>query len=624
MSKIITLLAFILSCGLLSGQEIIWGGPNDPNGSFSNGLNDWIAVGVASDGSLLWQWNEDGIADDGAYAGNDNIESESLTNGAVTMDSDFLDNAGIQGNFEQGIAPAPQHAELISPQFSTKGYHNVYITWTQFMRQFKSYFSIEITSDGGTTWEVIPIEVNNKIPINEYTAPDMKVYINAFDEMGDKDSVQFKFVYDANYYFWTIDDVAVVEGPAHDLGIIESYFPFDAAIYDDVKFKTPESYDLACEITNSGSSYQENAVVVAEILDNNAEVRFETSTEIPPVDPGDTLSVSFEDVDLLVNSWDFNTGGKIRYTITVADSTTFDTGNTTKIDEFTFTANQYNLCNEITDYLSFNEGNFSAAISVYSDDYSYDFYIPELGKIDIIAQSILFDSIYDTNFQVYVFKVLNQDSARSIEPLYSSIEFGLNETHENLDLVASGESYVEESNNNDKIEIIVSDVDQDGPIRLFEGTYVIAVNWESENDTSIQLAMSDRVTYLESRSFIHRATDYTSSGWSALEPDLSWYINLNMGYFMTTSDEVVLDTEMTVFPNPAQSSANIRLEFEEATDLSISLLDVEGNLLQVKEIVGATIQDVEFDVSELAAGIYFFKILTSNNRSASSSFVKVR
>ena len=64
----------LVSCivNVMNGQTTLWGGPNDPNSTFSNGIGGWTTEGINSstiDSSknAIWNWSSTGDGKNGAY-----------------------------------------------------------------------------------------------------------------------------------------------------------------------------------------------------------------------------------------------------------------------------------------------------------------------------------------------------------------------------------------------------------------------------------------------------------------------------------------------------------------------------------------------------------------------------
>ncbi|MBK9043155.1 MAG: hypothetical protein IPN97_08155 [Saprospiraceae bacterium] len=85
----------LLSLGSgVSAQAVLWGGPNDPNSSFSAGLSDWTTAGLSSSVSdssanAKWIYTANGSSQGGYSNQAGRINSPTFANGALIFDSDF-------------------------------------------------------------------------------------------------------------------------------------------------------------------------------------------------------------------------------------------------------------------------------------------------------------------------------------------------------------------------------------------------------------------------------------------------------------------------------------------------------------------------------------------------------
>jgi len=214
----------LLSIGLLLSAsttfaqdgELVWGGPGNPNSEFDGGLNDWTTVGVTDD-DAIWVWEEDGRADNGAYSNTTAINSPSAANGAMVFDSDFYDNAGVQGDFGLGVAPAPATGELISPIMDLSGVGAVSLKFNEYHRNFSSFNQVAYSMDGGVTWSD-PIQTNSDVPTNEATSTSAVQIVSLFGATGTAE-FRVKFIMDGNYYFWIVDDVQILTRARNDMQV---------------------------------------------------------------------------------------------------------------------------------------------------------------------------------------------------------------------------------------------------------------------------------------------------------------------------------------------------------------------------------------------------------------------
>ncbi len=622
MMRIFTFLLAILLCGSLSAQTVIWGGPGDPNGEFDGGLNDWTAISVSPNENALWFWNEDGIADDGAYAGTQPIASASVANGAASFDSDFLDNAGIQGNFGQGDAAAPQRGELLSPEFSTEGFDDVTIVWTQYMRQFLSNFSVEVTNDGGATWTSFPIDANNAIPVNSATSTDNQLSLNVSSVMGNQAAVQFKFVYEANYYFWTIDDVAVIETPANDLVGVAMYYPFNSASTP-ASMINSDTLEFAFDFRNNGSADQSDATATVDIFDDAGTSVYSFSQTTGPVASGDTASVVFdgvvlpEDINLAEGVY------TVVYDVTPADGDDATPGDNGLAESAEITTDLFATNQGLSGANSFNSGTYAATMVIRTGD------LPD--NMEYYTSAVVFsgadqnqDSIQNALGSVGLMKVLNQ-TAEELDPLSESPEFG--DDHPNLEIVGFGFFSAEKVDNFTDIptELLDASSNDIGVVLEENTTYLMTLEWDiSNNGGFVFTGSSTGIDYFQTANMVYIPDD--PIGWYNIAESLAWYMPTIIESRMVDNAEIteLEEDAVRVFPNPAIYTTTVELDFTEATDASIILRDARGGYITTKSVTGATKQQVEFDVANLPAGSYSFEITTSNNERTVKSFIKVQ
>jgi hypothetical protein len=208
---------------LSDGSEaVIW------SEDFATGIPaNWTNTDAVSTGAGLWQYRGVGgslPADSGslgAYASSLNvITSASAANGFVIFDSDFYDNAGIQGNFGGGVAPSPHQSLLITETINLSSETNVDLSFTQYYRRFAgpgglqsvpaSY--VDVSVDGGTTWPHTltynaDISVNSATTTNDMEARDISAWVAG------QSNVKIRFRFDGDYYFWMLDDIQLISTP---------------------------------------------------------------------------------------------------------------------------------------------------------------------------------------------------------------------------------------------------------------------------------------------------------------------------------------------------------------------------------------------------------------------------
>jgi len=271
---------------------------------FANGLpTGWvIEVGSGLDPDGVWTYRGPATTPNvttgsqGAYAGTRGpIQSPSASNGFFIMDSDFLDNAGIVGNFGGGIAASPHTTHLVSDVLNLIGQTEVDFTFNQYYRRFAGPGGsqavvatyIDFSIDGGATWPYT-LTVNTNVSVNnETTANDQKSFpIGQW--VGNQSNVKFRFRFDGDYYFWMIDDIAMDATPKYRA----EFTSWRGAPERDVIFgpaqgsvtmgtqtnkqKRPVEFD--CNIVSTGSAALYNAQLFVDIYNNGALVTSLSST----------------------------------------------------------------------------------------------------------------------------------------------------------------------------------------------------------------------------------------------------------------------------------------------------------------------------------------------------------
>lgn len=209
---------------------------------FSSGIANWTNLGGVNGTTNpipIWEYRGVNTTPDtatgtrGAYGLNRKIESLTWTNGFVIFDSDYLDNAGVPGNFGGGAVPTPHYGELISPVIDLSNTPNAQIEFYQFFRQFNALTEIMLSNDGGTTW-VDTILVNGNLAVNEAGPEDSYQIFDVSAVGGGQSQFRFKFSFRDDggaYYFWQIDDVRVIEAPDNDLAILPTFTDVNGVLF---------------------------------------------------------------------------------------------------------------------------------------------------------------------------------------------------------------------------------------------------------------------------------------------------------------------------------------------------------------------------------------------------------
>jgi len=195
------------------------------NFQFDGGLEGWRTLDASGfEATNGWAWSETGDISMGAYGPDPGsvIGSESQCNGAMVMDSDFLDNNGTQGAFGTGACPSPCNSYLVSPVMDFSTSEAVDLTFFQSLRQFQSEYYIYVSVDGGAS-NRDTIELNDELPVN--SAHIQEPVSLPFCYVQGEANVVVTFHYVGDYYYWALDDITFQDAdPTVDMRVNSNFY----------------------------------------------------------------------------------------------------------------------------------------------------------------------------------------------------------------------------------------------------------------------------------------------------------------------------------------------------------------------------------------------------------------
>jgi hypothetical protein len=328
------ILLAVLSLGVSEAQTVLY--TQDFGGGIpANWGNSGTSNGVANS-YAVWRYTLSGSH--GAYGSPaDSIHSPSSRNGWIIFDSDSLDNGGVVGNFGMGPAPAPQTATLTSSAYDVTGTPYCKLIFHQYFRNLQSTCVIGISTDS-INWTLDTI--NASIGVNQNTAPNDVVSVDLSPVIlaasgGPSHKVYISFIMDAYYYFWQIDDIAIVTLPNNDLAAVSATGQAGLGgtshlglFYSSIPASEADSFAVFGTYTNDGRVTQSNVVDSFRLIKNGTQIGSYRSTV-----PVAQLPYGKDSFDYAV----FNTQGIGKYIVavtTLSDSADYDLTN--NLDSLTF------------------------------------------------------------------------------------------------------------------------------------------------------------------------------------------------------------------------------------------------------------------------------------------------
>ncbi len=234
---------------------IIWSDDfsNPSNWSYTGGADEWSVV-TALSASLTTQ-------------GFDSVINSTSGGNFAFIDSDVSGQNGTQDAFIEyngSIDCSTQPA--------------VRLTFETYLRQYLETREVQVSNDGGTTWDTYDVLTQFGTNTNSPNAYTEVVDITA--TAGGQANVKVRFHYVGAWdWFWCVDDVAIVSAPDNDLVLSQSYFNG----YMDSTFSTyytmipmrhadMDTVTFGAAIENKGSTAQPNTIVSVNVDYNGASV----------------------------------------------------------------------------------------------------------------------------------------------------------------------------------------------------------------------------------------------------------------------------------------------------------------------------------------------------------------
>jgi Secretion system C-terminal sorting domain len=309
MQKIITKIALailLISMGLsINAQTVLWPSATDTNqikaSKFTGGLNGWVTKGLTSSStggmvnvdSTLWEWDINDVnLKKASFFGTLTMagKSPSASDGYVIFNSDYLDNRGMynipvaMAGKGKGQSASPHSSELISPLMDLSGSNNLRVSFSQYSRSNTTApFSLTWSEDGGTTWKS-PIVINNGISGVNNT-PQVVILPSSVGT----NKVRIKFIINADYYFWCIDDVKIIV-VSKDMKVNSDFYCIPTNRFtpktqiDPIFFQT--------DLTNNGITKATNVKLKTNIYSSTGAIIFTDSAKLGTLNPGDTAQNS--------------------------------------------------------------------------------------------------------------------------------------------------------------------------------------------------------------------------------------------------------------------------------------------------------------------------------------------
>ena len=616
---------------ILSATLIFTADAQEPlyNFTFTGGFQDWTSNSIECGGQpsdeAQWLWVDDGMIDQGAYSNFGLMNSRTPDSGIVILNSDFLDNNGVDNNESNGDCPAPQIAELISPTLDFSGEDSVYLSFNQLYYRFLGYYKgdldernetatfVLVSSDDGVTYDSIPI--NEGLRTFRGTQNYLgEITLDISDLAAGFEQVKVKLLWKGDYYLWAVDDVRFYGGRKDDLDIAAFKYPVS-------NFETPvgqikhDTLRFIADVVNLGNQPVDSAylyVIVRGNEENNSGEYFRDSVLIENMTYNDTMEVElpnyFAAENLTEGAYAF-----IYRLRNVKRPAEVNLANNLRADVFLISENNFRKTDRgdgfgfvfqgdviIGNYYKINE-NFQERIL--------------LDKINFSTFPVGGSTLSGKDLIVYLLKI-DDDVADDLS------DWNISDPTENGKSIVEIASYTFTAEDdaitdpNHRFEatefLNLENPDQEDIVLEPGSRYIAAVEYTGPAADLVH-NISERITYypsLGSEQFATMIYDYSVGRWhpAGFASGGVAIIGMDVKVVTTPTEELLSTKEVRVFPNPTSDYIRIDMNLDRPQQVNVYLTDVSGKLLTMTDRSNFLNGTIEVDVQSIPAGTYFLNI----------------
>lgn len=620
MQKIFTILFFLgLSVSWVNSQ-ILWGGPNDPNSTFAGGFNGWTTQGLSSDDpakadSARWYYSAASSAAGGAYYGTRGaINSPSRANGAMVFNSDLLDNAGVAGNFGNGKCPSLHSGVLISPVINCSAFGGVALKFNQYYRNFNSTCYVDVSNDGGANWN--SYQLNQDIAVNAETPTNSQILIDISADAGNQATVQFRFRFDGEYYFWIVDDVQLVSLPDYDLAL-NSHFYTPAAYRQPKAMICTDSFLFQANLNNKGGKAQTNVVLKGEIIGIDRKTVIHADSVI--IDRLETTDddTAFNVANLFVpNKLDF---GKyfIRWSVYSKDATVADynRNDNTRVDSFEISLNEFAKAPRATGGVrsgggaGYVFGNQYRTSDCWNDN---DKWLAKQAKFSLVTNAG--GTLDGYSVSIYLMKVKDD-----VDGGFTNFDGSGGIASPSVDILSAEAFSGTTEQNYDPITVDLTDFNtgDNGILLQKSSRYFIGVDHPATPTGAVATfhAISNEKSY-NSQPFSTFVIDQAGEWFNGFQGTNTPILELICEFVTKTDEKPLADNVMSLYPNPVvNDNLKVGLNFANPTDANLTIADINGKILNFESHKQVTKDVFSISTAALNAGSYLIRVSTNEGTS---------
>jgi len=190
--------------------------------------------------------------------------------------------SGATGNFAfinsdgagDGDTQDAYYETVANIDLSAAGTTALYLTFSEYYRNFLETTSVEVSIDGGTNWTVFEVNPESEVPVNTNAVDGEIEVVNITPVIGAgswTNTVKVRFHYVGAYdWFWGVDDVKIVEAWNNDVKINNWFAATDVTTTQGLDYYTIDNSQVdfpgltfGALVNNNGASNQASVALKA-------------------------------------------------------------------------------------------------------------------------------------------------------------------------------------------------------------------------------------------------------------------------------------------------------------------------------------------------------------------------
>ncbi len=593
LTKILAVCAFILVVAGVQAQEFYSEKFNNP------GLPAGWSTADPSPNNVLWERCTDTVGNCHANLGYPAFAGTDRGNGFVLVDSDGA-----------GDLASPHISQLTTSAINCSGKSQVFAVFDTYIGVFDydaDQNAVLRVSTNGTDWTTYELfqGVTGATPNDRFSDNPLIAGVDISAVAANQATVYLQWQWTGDYeYWWILDNVRLTTedpSPKHNLSIGDFFYPVSS-------YATPASqlgddiFAFEVNVSNKGSQAQTGVKAYAYVFEADA-----TTGALTSVIFVDSVEVGALDAGVLDSAIAFpNSFAPVlpQGLYAVAYEIVSDSVDQRPNDNF--------------------EGDYFEATDLYfaKENGPQVGYVPSDGGDWAVGNYYRMGSSTIEQFKAigaeFAFAVnapLTADQVQAEVTLYK-INEDVDENFDNFEpngssmniIGLSSYSATPGTESYDLQAVEITDILSAEPGVLLEpgGRYILAVGYAGDF-AEVFHAFNEDITAFFPSTFVYVGAEWNPAGFVG-RPNA--VVRMYLDLVSKTDDTPLPESALQVSPNPATDIVNLKIQFDEPTDATITIADISGRVVTYQDRQGLLNDNITYNVNSYAPGTYLARIAT--------------